>query len=63
MERFVAEWNIRHYRELLAGELERDERDVIERLLAEEEVKLDTLRKTRAPAELGSAPRASSLLA
>ncbi len=45
MERFVPERNIAHYRELLAGELERDERDVIERLLAEEEVKLDRLRK------------------
>ncbi len=45
IERFVAERNIRHYRELLAGDLERDERNLIERLLAEEEVKLDTLRR------------------
>lgn len=43
MERFIAEHNIAHYRELLATELEADERAVIEKLLVEEEKKLARL--------------------
>lgn len=49
MDRFVAEQNIAHYRELLAGDLEADEREVIERLLAEEEARLARLGHPRYP--------------
>jgi hypothetical protein len=44
MERFVAEQNIAHFRDLLWGDLSPDERAVIEKLLAEEEAKLRELK-------------------
>ena len=40
MDRAVARLNIEHYRELLATETDKDKRETILRLLAEEEAKL-----------------------
>ena len=46
MDRTVADLNIAHFRKLLAAEADPAKRNVIERLLAEEEAKLA---RTQAP--------------
>lgn len=43
VDRSVARLNIEHYKRLLAGDLDEARRQVLERLLAEEEAKLANL--------------------
>ena len=40
MQKFVAEQNIRHFREMLASETDEQRRESLRRLIAEEEAKL-----------------------
>jgi hypothetical protein len=40
VDRFVAQHNIEHFRELISKETDEGKRQVLQRLLAEEEVKL-----------------------
>ena len=40
MQRFVARQNIQHFKDLLAGETDKDRRALIERMIAEEQAKL-----------------------
>jgi hypothetical protein len=47
MDKFVARANTEHYRKLLAKETDETKRQLLERLLAEEEAKLNSL--TQAP--------------
>lgn len=51
MDRTVADLNIAHFKKLLATETDSEKRQLIERLLAEEEAKL-----ARARAEKGETP-------
>ena len=48
MERMIARLNIAHYREKLATETDETKRQMLLRLLAEEEAKLATLEKKKA---------------
>ena len=43
MDKTVARFNIEHYRKLLANEMDETRRQMIARLLAEEEAKLSAL--------------------
>jgi hypothetical protein len=43
MDKFVAKANIQHYRKKLAQETDETQRQLLERLVAEEEAKLDGL--------------------
>jgi hypothetical protein len=43
MDKFVAQANIEHYRKLLAKETDETKRQMLARLLAEEEAKLQSL--------------------
>ncbi len=46
MDKFVARLNIEHYRRKLAAETDESQRQILLRLLAEEQAKLATLEKT-----------------
>lgn len=59
VDKAVARLNIEHYRKLLATEDDEARREVIRRLLAEEEAKLATLLNS-SPAEPKSAPKQNS---
>ena len=45
MDRYIAEHNIQHFKSLLATELEEAKKRCIQRLLAEEEAKLQSMKQ------------------
>jgi hypothetical protein len=48
MQKFVAEQNIQHFRERLARETDPHQRELLQRMIDEEEAKLQAYRRPRA---------------
>jgi hypothetical protein len=58
MQKFVAEQNIHHFKALLAGEADGPRREVLLRMIAEEEAKLaEAMASPKGPSNLGSPAR------
>jgi hypothetical protein len=57
MQKFVAEQNIRHFNELLAGETDSGRRELLLRMIADEEAKLAEAASSSQPSAAGPSTR------